>query len=72
MIESVSDRNSDEGGEVVAEVFAGDEVVGVGDGLEAGDAVVDEVPGVGFEGVDVEEEVGGEGELLAARLSAGE
>jgi hypothetical protein len=61
----------DEGGEVGAEDFAGEGVVGVFAGVEAGDAEVDEVPGVGFGGVDGGEEFGGGAELLAALVGRG-
>jgi len=55
----------DEGGEVRAEYFACRDVLSMGAELEAGDAEVDEVPGVGFEGVDGGEEFDGGAKLLA-------
>ena len=56
----------DEGGEVGAEDLARHDVIDVGAGLEAGDAEVDEIPRVGFGGIDGGEQGNGGMQLLAA------
>ena len=61
----------DQRGEIGTEDVAGDVVIGMGDGLEAGDAEMDEVPGVSFSSVDVGHEGDGSAQLLVAFIRRG-